>query len=549
MFLTPHWATLSHFNVLDHLPTFICLFIAHRVWAFYRGIRVVNHIPRLYAPFHPFGMPGALFSTTTWWNISRDVHWVRRSTLYATNEIVPVVPFLVGKPLIYVSNLDVARQIISGGNRASFPKPVWSSRALKLWGMNLFAAEAEVWRKHRRIMGPAFNNELYRLVWTETSKTYREMIVSEGWEAKGTGSTTAAQELTFKLALILIGKCAFGFSLSWDDPPRTSDGRESIQDTMKTVAETTILRLAAPRWVMRLPLRRIRECNAAYEAIEVFMKDQVSRQKQEIENDSRKDVLSLLIKANEHEESKFKLSDAEVIGDIFVILFAGHETTAHALGATLGLLAVSQDAQDEVFEQIKDVVGFDRDPEFDDYNRLNKVLAVFFEAIRLFPSGHIMPRQASEDVIIQVPNPRGQEGTHTMLIPKGQEVAIDVVGLRMSLFSFSVISYWRLIIADREEYNPRYFHDPMSFKPSRWHDTQNDSEEFTAFSFGPRACIGRKFATTEAVCFLTMLLRDWRVVPRLNVGESEEEWKARVLEAKMVMALGAQDVPVTFLKR
>jgi cytochrome P450 len=29
-----------------------------------------------------------------------------------------------------------------------------------LWGMNLVAAEGEMWRKHRRIMGPAFNNNL-----------------------------------------------------------------------------------------------------------------------------------------------------------------------------------------------------------------------------------------------------------------------------------------------------------------------------------------------------------------------------------------------------
>ena len=28
------------------------------------------------------------------------------------------------------------------------------------WGMNIVSAEGDVWRKHRRIMGPAFNNKV-----------------------------------------------------------------------------------------------------------------------------------------------------------------------------------------------------------------------------------------------------------------------------------------------------------------------------------------------------------------------------------------------------
>ncbi|KIK52840.1 hypothetical protein GYMLUDRAFT_49679 [Collybiopsis luxurians FD-317 M1] len=509
------------------LAALVAVLVVSRIWTVVRGIRAVNHLPGLRPPFSPFGLPAVLLPTT-WWNTSQDVHWARRSELYTDDETISIVPFLVGGPMIWTSNLNVARQIASGGNRTPFFKPRWSARALLLWGMNLFAAEEDVWRKHRRVMGPAFNNELYRLVWNETLKTYREMVASEGWEEKGSASVSAVQGLTFKLALILIGKCAFGFPLSWNDPPRTSDGGMSIQETMQIVTETYMLRVFAPKWVLSLPLKSIRKSNAAYESMALFMKNQVDSRKVEIQDESRKDAFSLLVKANEQEESKNKLSDDELIGNIFIMLFAGHETTAHTLAATLGFLALNQDAQDEVFEQIEEVVGFDRDPEFEDYNNLNKVLAAFFEALRLFPSGHVMIRQASEDTALQVPNPRGQEGTHSMVILKDQVVVVDMVGV---------------------QYNPRYYDDPVSYKPSRWHGVKMDSEEFTAFSVGPRACIGRKFASTEAVCFLSMLLRDWKVVPKLNKGESEEEWKARVLDAKIVLTLGVRDVPVTFVKR
>jgi len=210
------------------------------------------------------------------------------------------------------------------------------------------------------------------------------------------------------------------------------------------------------------------------------------------------------------------------------MLFAGHETTAYTLAATLGLLALNQDSQDEVYQQIEEVIGHDRDPEIEDYHNLNKVLAAFFEALRLFPSGHLMIREATEDTIIQIPNPRGEEGNTSMAIPKGQVVVVDMVGIH---------------------YNPRYFEDPASYKPSRWHSINNDSEDFTAFSVGPRACLGRKFATTEAVCFLSMLVRDWKVLPKLRANESQEEWKIRVLDAKPSLTLAVADIPLTFVRR
>jgi hypothetical protein len=68
-------------------------------------------------------------------------------------------------------------------------------------------------------------------------------------------------------------------------------------------------------------------------------------------------------------------------------------------------------------------------------------------------------------------------------------------------------------------------------------------------SIGPRTCIGRKFATTEAVCFLTMLLREYQVRPTLRGKETREEWRERVVDAKVLLTLGIKDVPVTFVRR
>ncbi|KAK7463035.1 hypothetical protein VKT23_007618 [Stygiomarasmius scandens] len=149
-----------------------------------------------------------------------------------------------------------------------------------------------------------------------------------------------------------------------------------------------------------------------------------------------------------------------------------------------------------------------------------------------------MVRRATEDTVLNIPAyPRETASEEEMVgipIPKGLDVVIDMVGV---------------------QYNPRYFPDPHTYKPSRWHGLGNlDSEGFTAFSIGPRACIGRRFATTEAICFLACLLKDYKVEPVLEKKpdgslESKSEWKTRVLDAKIVLTLGVKDVPIRFIRR
>jgi cytochrome P450 len=97
------------------------------------------------------------------------------------SETISLVPFMFGNPTICTSNLDVARQVAVGGQNTGFCKPHAASRAVlyvmsetffgllsltcvrfySTWGMNLFAADGETWRKHRRIIGPAFDNDLW----------------------------------------------------------------------------------------------------------------------------------------------------------------------------------------------------------------------------------------------------------------------------------------------------------------------------------------------------------------------------------------------------
>ncbi|KAF9261363.1 cytochrome P450 [Marasmius fiardii PR-910] len=525
-----HFSTFqTDIDLLKVIYAVFAVLIVERVVAFRRTCQTIGNLPGIRSPFSPLGLIGALTGTTRF-QPGTNVVWLRRKDLYQTHETISAVPWLFGAPVIFTSNLDVMRQMTSTSGK--FGRPNEAKVGTTLYGENLLSTEGPEWRKHRRIIQPAFNHSLYQLVWEQSLKTYRDMVSFETWSEKKTVDVPSIQVATFKLALIVLGVCAFGFDFDWTEPPTTAEGEMTVQEAMRTVVDNYLYLCFTPSLIQRW-LPSFRGLLKAYDQLGRFMKAQVQVRREEIHGYTtgeytRRDAFSMLVQANESEDDKHKLEDSELIGNVFIMLFAGHETTAYTLAATLALLSLNPDVQDEVVQQIVDVVGYERDPAFEDYNSLNKVLAAFYEALRLFPAGYMLIRSTEEDTVVPIPNPRGQDGTQTCPIPKGIWVVVDMIGVHR---------------------NPRYFEAPEKYKPSRWYGIPNDSEQFTAFSMGSRVCVGRKFATTEAVSFLTMFLRDWKVEPLLRPGETVDGWEKRVLDAGVGFTLAIKDVPLRLVRR
>ncbi|KAL5531294.1 hypothetical protein ACEPAG_4171 [Sanghuangporus baumii] len=534
-------------KVLDARTTalgFLASYFFYRAYVVLTGLKAVSYLPGLRCLFEPFTFFGAVTPESRW-HPGLNFQWSQRLTLYTRygSDTISIVPLLWGSPRIWTANLDVARQIVAGGPTSPWIKPREYSVALLLFGMNLGGAEGgELWRRHRRIMGPAFNNKTYALVWNETLRVYREMITKEGWLAKDVVDVPVIQTYTFKLALFVIASCGFGLPFTWDEPPTASEGSMSIQEALAIVSEYNLARTSAPRWFWKLPIKKYQRVETASRTLDAFMHSQVALRKEEIRQEinengtldiGRNDVFSRLVLANESETEKLPLDDEELIGNVFVLLFAGHETTGHTLAATLGFLGIYQEEQDAVYEQIMSVVGIERDPTFEDYGALYKVLSAFFEALRLIPPGSVMIRQPTRDTTLSIPKAADAEGVQEIFVPKKSIVNVDMVGIPAI------------------EYNPRYYPDPYAYKPSRWYEQEYSGmpDAFTAFSFGPRACIGRKFAMTEAVCWLTMLLRDFKVEVIMKPGETKEQARDRVLQAQMVMTLSVNHVPIRLVRR
>jgi cytochrome P450 len=214
------------------------------------------------------------------------------------------------------------------------------------------------------------------------------------------------------------------------------------------------------------------------------------------------------------------------------------------MAAAVALLAVHQDEQEIVHKEVMQVIEEDGTLDFPQYSKLTRTLAVFLETSRLYPAGHLGIRECVQDTTLKLQ--LSEDGPLSdVVMPKGSEVIIDFIGMRKSRAYPCILI---LTIVPSLEYNPKVFPDPTAFNPSRWRGLNEDS--VYSFSVGPRTCIGKKFAMTEAVCFISHLLRDFRVEPLLEVGESVDEWKAKVLGRTTInLTLSIVDVPLRLIRR
>ncbi|KAF8994051.1 cytochrome P450 [Cyathus striatus] len=511
----------------------LTLFLVSRIQKFSNGKRALDNLPGLTVPFSPFAVPGVLIPTT-WWNPGIEFGWRWKNFLYKrfNSETISMVPFIFGRPTIVTSNIDVAKQILGGSNKTPFGKPGVDDRGpLGYWGLNLLLTEGDMWRAHRRIVGPAFSQKLYEFVWNESLHLYSEMVVHEGFEGKKVVDIPKIQKITFNFAFLIIGRCGFDFPFSWTERIGAGKGSMSFPDAMRIFTRDLRL-LQLPKMIRSLPITRMKQVNAALMELQSFMEKKIAEKESEVKDNGgeieKDDIFSMLVQANHAEsDAKLKLDDSELISNVFIMLLAGHETTAQSLAITLACLARYPERQQEVYEQIISVVGNDRDPTFEDMPKLNKVQACFYEALRMFPIAFAVTRDALEDGILNL-SQSTDDGITSIAVRKGTHIIVDLIGLHR---------------------NANLFEDPDEYKPSRWYDVSNESEALAAFGLGQRSCIGRKFAITESICLISMFLRDWKIEPLTNPGESVDQWFERLSQAKVMLTLTVGEVGLRFVRR
>ncbi|TFK82080.1 cytochrome P450 [Polyporus arcularius HHB13444] len=490
---------------VNNLPGFRTLFSDRFVWFPYRvkgispGLQSEENLYRKHKDFEEAG-----------WDIMSGVN------VFPSSEVT-----------LYLADPAVVKEVV--GARSRFPKPMGPYKILLAFGPNLVASEGDEWKRQRKLVAPAFSERNNRLVWDETVHIMHDLF-DNVWGNRDVVEVSNATELTVPITLMVISVAGFGRRISWNEDAIAPAGHQmTFKNALDLVSHNLFLQLLFPKWMLRWGTPLMRRFAVAQDDLQRYMQEMITARRDADIKEERHDLFSSLLDANEGlAESGEKLSDTGLMGNVFIFMVAGYESSAHTLAYALILLALYPTEQEKFYQSIKKVLADGRTPTYDEFSTLSYSMAVFNETLRLFPPAITIPKQSAEDTSFTTTNAAGEK--RTIPVPKGTFVTVHTPGLHN---------------------NPKYWEDPDSFKPDRFlRDYPRDA--FLPFSGGPRGCIGRGFSETESIAVLTLLIARYRVElahePQF-AAETFEQRRARLLRSKLSVTLYPTRAPLVFKRR
>lgn len=180
---------------------------------------------------------------------------------------------------------------------------------------------------------------------------------------------------------------------------------------------------------------------------------------------------------------KKMMTEDEVVGQAFVFLLAGYETSSNTLGFTCYLLALNPECQRKVQEEVDDFLTRYDSPHYTNVQELKYLDMVICEALRLYPPAFRFARDIDEDCVVN-----GQS------LPKGASLEIPAGFLH---------------------YDPEHWPEPEKFIPERFTPEAKASRHpfvYLPFGAGPRNCVGMRLAMLEMKMALVHLFRRFSIV-------------------------------------
>lgn len=482
--------------------------------------------------------------------------------------------------------------------RNDFPKPTPIYRSLDIYGKNVVSTEGAIWRQHRKATSPPFTEKNNHLVWSESLELASEMLGSWlGPDGKGDRTVDRVTDDAMLLSLYVISRAGFGRKLQWPSTNAKTDADAKYADSSKIqnkqverdpghsmsytyaihcLLDNILLQFVVPRSVLRwLPFKATQRANEAYVEWGNYMKEAVDSRKGNLESgtetDEGMDILAQLVKGQVSPEKTkdVPLTDSEILGNMFVLILAGHETSANAIHFSLVFLALYPKSQRGVQKDL-DRIFQGRPPSEWDYDRDLPALfggmvgAVMAETLRLAGSVIGIPKSTwgvdDQSLVIEGKN---------CTVPGGIYINLAVGAVHRNP------RYWpsgKPTLPGGKPVHPvsNIDNDLEEFRPERWllnedgevrtasgskkamptetlaaedglgiNEAADTSERlyrplkgaYLPFSDGYRACIGRRFAQVEVLATLAVILQTCSVELAVDQWASDED----------VVAMGEDD--------
>ena len=391
---------------------------------------------------------------------------------------------------------------------------------------NLFNCEYDLWKTIRPVVSPTFTSGKMKKMFPLMNDCSKHLIDNLESHVQS-GKEVIVKDVFGCLTMDIIAKCAFGTDTNANQDknnPFIINGKgvfqvDLVRALMFALIPSPILKILKIFFRSYLEARR--------ENAEFFLNvaRHIIKTRRE-NNERREDFLQLLIdcqnaeKVNKRIEKTEKnpqknqidaeshyvgendqhnyykqsyngklLSDDEVIAQAFIFFLAGYETTATTLSYSTYELAINQNIQHQLYEEIKAIQSENGSIDYETLAKLPYLDAVISETLRKYPPVVRLQRYASQSY---------QLGDTGITLEKGSMVNI---------------------LAYVMHHNEEYFPEPDQFKPERFlPENRHLIKPYTylPFGVGPRNCVGMRFGLLEAKLALAKIITKYKFVKSAN---------------------------------
>ncbi|CAD6211313.1 unnamed protein product [Miscanthus lutarioriparius] len=398
-------------------------------------------------------------------------------------------------PALFSTDLQLIKQVLT--DRTGLYQKDFMIPVLKfLFGNGVILINGDDWKRHRKVVLPAFNHETIKSMSAVTAEVTKQMMQQWREQIHQSGDKESAEidmihafnDLTAKVN----GRVAFGTS-HWEVDEVIVLMREMQKLATAAMLDAPIL------WY--LPTRRnlhVRRLNKQLRSkIMSIMQARLAADGAKCGGRGgggagRGDLLGLLLEAwtpqqQQHGNNGETLTTDEVIDECKTFFAAGQETTATLLVWAMFLLAVHPEWQHKVREEVfrefcctSDGDGDGEVPHADVLAKLKLLYMVLLETSRLYPPIVYIQRRAASDAVLG-----------DIKVPQGTVISIPIAMLHRDK------QVWG---ADADEFNPMRFEHGLT-------KAAKDPKALLAFSLGPRVCTGQSFGIVEVQVVMAMILR------------------------------------------
>jgi cytochrome P450 len=344
-------------------------------------------------------------------------------------------------------NVEFAHHVLVE-NWQNYVKGQNIERVALLLGDGLMVSEGELWKRQRRMIQPAFNQESIAALFKVIVAVNLGLLQKWQSAARRNESVNVTHDVS-SMALEVVLRFIFG-----EDYQEASSHFEIL-----TVEQTRDMAFAR-----------------SFRALGKVILQIINRKRKD--SAPATDALGTMMLARDPQSGQL-MPDRQIIDETLTLIVAGHETTASTLNWNWYLISQHPEVEQRLANELETLTASFK---FDDLSRFSYARQIIEETMRLYPAGWSVSRKAL-----------GDDWLGDYFVPAGTELYLPPYFIQRHP------DLWE----EPDRFNPDRFRPENSKNRHRM--------AMIPFSAGPRNCIGMHFARIEMQIHLIIIARCLRL--------------------------------------